>query len=194
MKEEVVESVQSIVGAIREAIETGEQVVDEADSLTLHLGEIESAKDLLADVEPVVEPAVESVVDRLAETAYRLVSARLGDIVIGPTTLLTVLRHTMEVVEGSIASGNEQKELAIVLIKRLICDAGMAGPDFALCVSLVDDGIIGNTIDLVVDASKGKIGVNAVKVATSCCLGFLAHAQAKRQKRKQEKRRAAELA
>ena len=186
------------VEAVEEVAETVEEtVVDE--SLTLHLGEIEPATSLLADVEPapesVFEP-LESTVESLVETSYRLVKARLADTIVGPSTLLTVLRHTMEVVEGSIASGNEHKELAIVLVKRLVCDAGMEGHDFALCVSLVDDGIIGSAIELVIDATKGRIAVNTIRgSAGNCCIGFLTRLRERYQKlrqRLQRRRKAAE--
>jgi hypothetical protein len=101
----------------------------------------------------------------------------------------------MEVVEGSIASGNEQKELAIVLVKRLICDAGMEGQDFALCVALVDDGVIGSAIDLVIDATKGRLAVNVDRGSTGdCCTGFLTRTRQRRRERRQRRRRAAEEA
>jgi uncharacterized protein YoxC len=200
--EELTETAEALMQEMNETVEevaeaTEEAVVDE--SLTLHLGEIEPAASLLADVEPapdsVFEPLLESTVECLAETSYRLVKARLAGTVVGPTTLLTVLRHTMEVVEGSIASGNEQKELAIVLVKRLVCDASMEGHDFALCVSLVDDGIIGSAIDLVVDATKGYVAVNASRASRGdCCTGFLTRARERRRARRQRRRRAAEEA
>ena len=39
---------------------------------------------------------------------------------------------------------------------------------------MLDEGIVGDVIDLVVSATKGEIDVNSVeKVATGCCLAFL---------------------
>ena len=48
---------------------------------------------------------------------------------------------------------------------------------------MLDEGIVGDVIDLVVSATKGELDINSVeKVATGCCLAFLKSRKAKNEK------------
>lgn len=124
-------------------------------------------------------------IDHLVDTTYNLVKERLGDINVGSSTLLTILRVVMEVVEGSEITGSERKQLAITLIKKLVEAAGLGAEELALCTSMIDGGIIANTIDLIIDASRGRLEINtAVRTATSCCLSFITYLRTKYNKRR----------
>ena len=82
----------------------------------------------------------------------------------------------MELVEQTPLKGSEQKELALKLIKALIIDL-TNGEDERVLLELLNDGTIGNMIDLIVDATKGRLDINtAVQVTTGClnrCLPYL---------------------
>ena len=82
----------------------------------------------------------------------------------------------MELVEETPLKGSEQKEMALKLIRALIVDL-TDGEDERVLIQLMDDGTIGNMIDLIVDATRGRLNVNsAVKVTTGClnrCIPYL---------------------
>ena len=41
-------------------------------------------------------------------------------------------------------------------------------------LDMIDNGTVGNTIDLIVGASRGEIDINTVtQVGTNCCLAFM---------------------
>ena len=49
-----------------------------------------------------------------------------------------------------------------------------------LLLSMIEEGIVGDVIDLVVSATKGELDVNAIeKVAVGCCLSVLKSRQSK---------------
>ena len=82
----------------------------------------------------------------------------------------------MELVEQTPLKGSEQKEMALKLIKALIVDF-TEGEDERVLLQLHNDGTIGNMIDLIVDATRGRLDINtAVQVTTGClnrCLPYL---------------------
>ena len=82
----------------------------------------------------------------------------------------------MELVEQTPLKGSEQKELALKLINALIVDL-TNGEDERVLLQLLNDGTIGNMIDLIIDATKGRLDVNtAIQVTSGClnrCLPYL---------------------
>ena len=53
-------------------------------------------------------------------------------------------------------------------------DAPITDEKEKLLLDLCDEGILGNTIDMIVAASKGELDINtAAKVATGCCISIL---------------------
>ena len=74
----------------------------------------------------------------------------------------------MEEVEETQAKGAEQKEIALKLIRALVIDL-TEGADEEVLLKLLDDNTVSNLIDLIVDATKGKLNINAVtKVGSGC--------------------------
>ena len=107
---------------------------------------------------------VPGIYDSILETLKEKVSV----ITIRPNTIHLVIKYVMELIEESPIKGVEQKELALKLMRALIVDL-TEGEDELVLLKLLDDNTIGNMIDLIVDASKGKLDINtAAKVTTGC--------------------------
>ena len=93
---------------------------------------------------------------------------------ITPDTITTVIKLAMEVVEASKLKGEAQKKLVTKIVRKVVVDAPIADEKEKLLLDMVDQGVVGNVIELVVSASKGEVDVNAaVKVAAGCCASFL---------------------
>jgi len=93
------------------------------------------------------------------------------DIDIG--NIMTIIQSAMEVVELTKVKGEEQKDLAVKLIKKVIIDAPISDSKEKLILDIIEEGVIGSTIDLVVAASRGQLNINAIsEVAVGCC-GFI---------------------
>lgn len=96
------------------------------------------------------------------------------DIVITSKTITTVIQISMEIVEATELKGEEQKKLVEKLVTKSVKDAPITEEKRKLLLSMIDEGIIGNVIDLVVSATKGELDVNAIEqVAVGCCLSVL---------------------
>ena len=95
-------------------------------------------------------------------------------IVITPKTIAIVIKIAMEIVEASSLQGEEQKILVEKLIRKVVKDAPIADDKEKLLLDMIDEGIVGNVIDLIISATKGELNVNAVeKAAVGCCLTLL---------------------
>ena len=96
------------------------------------------------------------------------VKQKVSAISIRPSTLHLIIKYVMEEVEETQAKGAEQKEIALKLIRALVIDL-TEGADEEVLLKLLDDNTVSNLIDLIVDATKGKLNINAVtKVGSGC--------------------------
>lgn len=99
---------------------------------------------------------------------------KIGKLEINTQTVIAILKMAMEVVEATQLKGKAQKELCIKLVKDIVIAAPLTGPQETLILNMIDSGVLNNTIDLVIDATQGKLDINAaVGVATGCCAAFM---------------------
>ena len=119
----------------------------------------------------IVETAVEGVSEEILNKAIVEVRHQLGAIGIKPTTLSIVIKHVMEVVENTPVKGKGQMNYALLIISDLVNELE-DGQEKTLLIEMLDNGSIRDTIELVVDASKGNLKINKVaEVAADGCLG-----------------------
>lgn len=90
--------------------------------------------------------------------------------------IVPILRIIMEAIEDKKLSGPQQKDLAKLVLQNVINKSSMKDEDKKICLELIDNGIIENTIDLISDASKGKLKINKKKAKVTilqCLLDLL---------------------
>ena len=122
--------------------------------------------------------------DETFELALTMVKNRLGVNEVTVQSLITIVKYSMEAVEISELKGSEQREMALRLVRRIIVDAPISDDQERLCLDMLDSGVLGQTMDLVVDATNGHVGVNQViGLAEACCFSFLS-SRKKRNKHK----------
>jgi len=104
-----------------------------------------------------------------------LLNSKIEGVEINAENIIKVLRFAMEVVEATETKGEEQKDIVIDLLKQVITAAPIADEKEKLLLDMIDEGILGSTIDFVISASKGELDINAaVEVAQNCsttCFG-----------------------
>tara|TARA_Y100000022_G_C13227259_1_gene365544 strand:- start:86 stop:517 length:432 start_codon:yes stop_codon:yes gene_type:complete len=117
------------------------------------------------NIEFVNKPSVTS----LYETSLATLKEKISSISIRASTLHLIIKYVMEQVEHTPLKGSEQKELSLKLIRSLILDL-TAGEDEVVLLQLLDNGTIGNMIELIVDATRGKLDINTLANVGSGCL------------------------
>ena len=116
------------------------------------------------------------------DTSLKKLNSALASkgIEINSKTITTVIKISMEIVEATNLKGEEQKKLVEKLVRKVVKDAPIADEKEKLLLDMIDEGVVGDVVDLVVAATKGEIDVNAVeKVAVGCCLPILKSRQGK---------------
>ena len=78
----------------------------------------------------------------------------------------------MELTEDTHLKGAEQKEFALKVLREIFMDL-TNGEDEVILLTLLDNGMISNMIDLIVDASKGKLNINNVITTSYSCLSLV---------------------
>tara|TARA_B110001450_G_scaffold191587_4_gene179779 strand:+ start:721 stop:1176 length:456 start_codon:yes stop_codon:yes gene_type:complete len=117
------------------------------------------------DQEKTKKPTINTIYESTLETLKEKISV----IAIRPNTIHLVIKYVMESVEYTPLKGSEQKELALKLIRAVFVDF-TDGEDERVLVQLLEDGTISNMIDLIVDATKGKLDINTVALVSSGCI------------------------
>ena len=105
------------------------------------------------------------------------------NIEVSSKTITQIVNIAMEIVEATKLKGKEQKALVERIVRKIVTDAPLDESKKSIVISMLDEGIVGDVIDLVVSATKGELDINSVeKVATGCCLAFLKSRKAKNEK------------
>jgi len=105
------------------------------------------------------------------------------NIEVSSKTITQIVKIAMEVVEATKLKGKEQKVLVERIVRKIVNDSPLDESKKSIVISILDEGIVGDVIDLVVSATKGELDINSVeKVATGCCLAFLKSRKAKNAK------------
>ena len=105
----------------------------------------------------------------LYDTSLEIIKEKISVIEIRPSTLHLIIKCVMEEIEDTPLKGVEQKEMALKLIRELVMDF-TEGNDEDVLLKLLDDGTIGNMIDLIVDATRGHLNINAIAKVSSGCI------------------------
>ena len=168
--------------------ETTEKSVVKLENVTL---EHSSVDEELPPSPPVIVPSASlevvaaSLLDPVFENALEQVKARIGVSEVTAQSLVLVVKYAMEVVELVDLKGSEQRELALRLVRRVVKDAPISDEKEKLCLDMIDSGAVGQTIDLVIDATNGHVNVNQVaRVAENCCFTFLSSRKRKHRVKK----------
>tara|TARA_B110001450_G_scaffold73943_2_gene70345 strand:+ start:744 stop:1166 length:423 start_codon:yes stop_codon:yes gene_type:complete len=121
--------------------------------------------------------------NNIYNSTLETIKEKVSLISIRPSTLYLIIKYVMEEVEKTPIKGPEQKEIALKLIKALIIDL-TENEDEKVLLDLLNDGTIGNLIDLIVDVSKGKININKISsVSLGCfkrCYPYLCKSKSKK--------------
>ena len=95
-------------------------------------------------------------------------------LVINSRNITLVIKLAMEIVEASALKGEEQKKLVEKIVRKIVVEAPIEDDKEKLLLDMIDEGVVGDVIDLVVSASKGELDINvAEKAAVGCCLAIL---------------------
>jgi hypothetical protein len=96
------------------------------------------------------------------------------NIEITPGSITIVIKICMEIAEATRLKGKEQKVLVGRLVKKVVKDAPISDEKEKLLLDMIEEGVVGDVIDLVISATKGELDINAVeKAAVGCCLALL---------------------
>jgi hypothetical protein len=111
-------------------------------------------------------------IDETFVNFYKELEQRMGNIIISPDTLLLIVRHTIEFLEEKSMPSDKKKQLALNLIDAFIINSKLQPDQKTLCLSILDT-TLSDTIDLIIDASRGKININQLKTTTTNCFLIL---------------------
>jgi hypothetical protein len=136
----------------------------------------ETQEDNQAQPLTIIEAVNQIINDDLKSSLLAELKGKLEEhnLEIDTKTAMMCLRYAMEVVELSQLKGVEQKTMALELLRTLLDESSLDESKKMIVSSLLDEDILGSAVDIIVDATQGKLDVNHIQqVAENCCWAFL---------------------
>jgi len=111
------------------------------------------------------------------EIAYNTFSQKMDGKLIKPENIMIYVKYAMEIAELTNLKGAEQKQLVIDIIRKIVKESQLSVEDESICLDFIDSGTLSQTIDIIVDATKGRLAINKpislAKRILLCCLPFI---------------------
>tara|TARA_B100001758_G_C17981165_1_gene388201 strand:- start:138 stop:554 length:417 start_codon:yes stop_codon:yes gene_type:complete len=101
--------------------------------------------------------------------SLNVIKEKISVVDIRASTIHLIIKYVIEELDNSELKGTEKKEMALKLIKEIIKDL-TEGEDEKKLLSMLEDGTVSNLIDLIIDATKGKINVNVIAETSISCI------------------------
>lgn len=120
-------------------------------------------------LEEVMEPSKERENENLIKIGILKVKEKLGDVEVKSNTMHIIIKYVIETVERFPTTGLERKELSLSIIKDLVNELPESSEKIFIQDTL-SNGLISNTIDLIVSASKGELSINVVEEVVKSCV------------------------
>ena len=126
-------------------------------------------------------------IEELHNTTIALLRERLIDISINMETIHLLIKNIMELTEETPVKGPAQREFALKILSEIVTGLSEDCEQRNLLIQLLDNGTIGNMIDLIVDASRGNLKINmdtnmTIDTTITCCLTLLLNRMKKKPK------------
>ncbi len=103
--------------------------------------------------------------------SLNVIKEKISVVDIRASTIHLIIKYVIEELDNSELKGTEKKEIALKLIKEIIKDL-TEGEDEKKLLTMLEDGTVSNLIDLIIDATKGKINVNAIRDTSIGCISM----------------------
>ena len=163
----------------RVAEEVKEAIDDAIDVVDVPLEEAAGAL-LEPAAEKVVNEAVDQALEMVGEKAkvasdkvFEALKDKMKEHGVKKSTLALLVKFTIEAVEETPIKGAHQKDYALRLIEALVEELA-EGEEKEFLLIAIESGSVGDTIDLIISASRGELNVNkVVEVASTSCLSGL---------------------
>lgn len=164
-------------GDVDRAAEEVKEAIDDAIDVPLE----EAASALLEPAaEKVVNEAVDQALEMVGEKAkvasdkvFEALKDKMKEHGVKKSTLALLVKFTIEAVEETPIKGAHQKDYALRLIEALVEELA-EGEEKEFLLIAIESGSVGDTIDLIISASRGELNVNkVVEVASTSCLSGL---------------------
>ena len=111
------------------------------------------------------------------EVVYNSLSKNMNCSLIKPENMMLYVKYAMELAELTHLKGAEQKQLVIDLMHKIVTESELSAENESICLDFIESGTLSQTIDIIVDATKGRIAVNKpvalFKRILVCCLPFI---------------------
>jgi len=100
-----------------------------------------------------------TITEKVSLTIHDL-KTKFGETKITVSTIHNILKSCIELVDKFNCPGTEKKKYVIFIIKELVNDLVTDENEKKIIIIIIDEQLLENTIDIIIDASKGRLDIN----------------------------------
>tara|TARA_B100000686_G_C16173920_1_gene657663 strand:- start:177 stop:509 length:333 start_codon:yes stop_codon:yes gene_type:complete len=108
----------------------------------------------------------------MSDGFYEMFVKQTTHLTINVSNIMTFVKYAMEIIELSHLKGPQQKDAVLKLLTTFITNTNTINDDTRqTLLNLIQNGTVANTIELVVEASKGNLNINQehLTAISKCC-------------------------
>ena len=124
------------------------------------------------------------IYDKLLEK----IKVSLPDIKLDHKIIFKILKILLELIDIYEMTGEEKKQLALKVLRKYVDNSNMSDDEKELCYSLITDGILSETINIIISAARGEFDIkDSTELGLTIAEKFLVYLLKKLRERRKRK-------
>jgi len=97
--------------------------------------------------------------NKLYKTLLQRITNELPDIKLDHTLIFRILKILLEIIDVYEMTGDEKKQLVLKILRKYVDESNMSNDEKELCNSLITDGTLSETINIIIAATRGELDI-----------------------------------
>jgi hypothetical protein len=97
--------------------------------------------------------------NNLYERLLGRIKDELPDIKLDHKVIFKILKILLEIIDVYEMTGDEKKQLVLKMLRKYVDESNMSDDEKELCNSLITDGTLSETINIIIAAARGELDI-----------------------------------
>lgn len=130
----------------------------------------------------------EDLLNEIYDKLLNKIKVSLPDIKLDHKIIFKILKILLELIDIYEMTGEEKKQLALKVLRKYVDNSNMSDDEKELCNSLITDGTLSETINIIISAARGEFDIkDSTELGLTIAEKFLVYLLKKLRERRKRK-------
>lgn len=130
----------------------------------------------------------EDLLNEIYDKLLNEIKVSLPDIKLDHKIIFKILKILLELIDIYEMTGEEKKQLALKVLRKYVDNSNMSDDEKELCNSLITDGTLSETINIIISAARGEFDIkDSTELGLTIAEKFLVYLLKKLRERRKRK-------